>query len=187
MLPRMSPIVTEPEILLTENNKTTNNPKSPLVKNISVFKHPKKDNSMPNSLQSTFPKPDRKMRKRLFRKNKDLKSLYYSHSKWEFREVLLKLPTRYKSFLKMYICKWFVEHLHLRPIKNIPEYLSKRQVLYEVIDEPNLLTRKRSFPNNLVKNFCRGVINFIVVFREDLIANGFLVLDSEKKREEVIR
>jgi hypothetical protein len=72
----------------------------------------------------------------------------------------------------------FLVHLHLRQIKDFYELMQHRQNIYDALEDPESLEQGVNFANNLVKNFCKGLVNFIVMFFEELIECNML----EEKR-----
>lgn len=125
-------------------------------------------------LKSSLPKMNRGLRKLILAKNPDFKRLFHCTSKYQLRNILSGLSMKNKNLLREYMRKCFIFHLHVRPISNISELLKQRRVIYESIGNPDVLCGNKSFANNLIKNFCKGVVNFIVLFYRDLVSRNLL-------------
>lgn len=117
----------------------------------------------------------RKMRKKKrISKNKIMKSfpeierLRRCTSKANLRRILLSLDAEWKKIIKFYMTECFIYDLYVRRLENKMFLLSKRQLLYTLIDNPELLTTDCHFDNNLLKNYCTGIANFILNHYEDI-------------------
>lgn len=113
-------------------------------------------------------------RRLILNKYPPLARLFHCSSKNKFSEILTHLPETFKRLIREYIKRCFILHLHLRQIKEFKGLMARRQIILEVIDQPDLLKGNMNFANNLVKNFCKGVVNFVVLFHEELREEGFL-------------
>lgn len=125
-------------------------------------------------LKSSVPKMNRGLRKSILKKYPDLRRLFYCTSKYQLRNILSGLCGDLRRLLREYMRKCFIFHLHVRPISNISELLKQRTVIFEAISNPNVLCGNKSFANNLIKNFCKGVVNFIVLFYHDLVSRNLI-------------
>lgn len=114
------------------------------------------------------PRMNQKKRKVILQIDPWIYKLFHCRSKSKLITVFLKLPKQYKDFIKIYLEKCFILHLHLRQIKNLFQLMEHRQSIYAAIDDPEILQGNMKFKNNMVKNFTKGVVNFIVLFYEDL-------------------
>ena len=152
----------------------------------SVDKAPKKqgtvspDSNQLNSLKNLFPKVNRKKRRQIFKDHPHIMRLFYCTSKYKLQKILFELPFHIKRLLRNYLSRSFIFHLHMRPINNISKLLLQRQVIYKAILNPEFLSGNKSFANNLVKNFCKGMVNFIVLFFDELVKEGYFPKKREK-------
>ena len=96
------------------------------------------------------------------------------NSKVGLIRIFHNLSEKWKRLIKMYMERCFITHLHIRQMKDFSELMSQRQNIYEALDYPELLISKINFGNNLVKNFCKGLTNFVVMFLDELIKEGFI-------------
>ena len=63
--------------------------------------------------------------------------------------------------MKYYLTDCFIFDLYTRKLENKAHILSKREIFYSVIDDPTFLSLDCHFDNNLVKNFCTGLANYL--------------------------
>ena len=84
--------------------------------------------------------------------------------------MLLNLSPHWKEIIKFYLTDCFLFDIYSRKMDNKLKLLSKREVLYEVVDDPLLLNFGCHFDNNLVKNFCSGLANFIKLNYTKIVA-----------------
>jgi hypothetical protein len=124
---------------------------------------------------------DRKKRMEILKNNSLLLKLSKCAAKIDFISILESLSEKWKDLFKFYLKKCFLIHTHIRQVKNKNELLLQRQNIYEAIEFPDSLNFKQKLKNNIVKNFCKGFVNFIVMYYEDLILNNFL--NSPKPRD----
>ena len=120
------------------------------------------------------PITNRDKRRKILRLYPVLEKLFKCSSKNKLVEILICLSEKYKTLIRTYLKRCFILHLHLRQIKEISGLMANRQTIYDIIDTPELLKGNMSFANNLVKNFCKGIVNFVVLFYEDLKKENFL-------------
>lgn len=90
------------------------------------------------------------------------------NTKKAFKELLLSLTPYWKTIVKHYILKCFVFDVYNRKVECKLQLLAKKETLFAVVDEPMLLDFGCHFDNNLVKNFCTGLSNFVKKFHEQL-------------------
>ena len=83
------------------------------------------------------------------------------NTKKSFMDMLLKLSPLWKEIIKFYLVKCFVYDIYNRKMNDKLKLLAKREVLYEAVDNPLVLNFGCHFDNNLVKNFCSGVANYV--------------------------
>lgn len=111
---------------------------------------------------------NRENRKKLLEKYSGLWKVFQCKSKNKFIEILRGLEKYIRRLLKDYLRHHFLFHLHLRQIKDISGLMKNRQMIFEAIDDPEILDSNCTFSNNLIKNFCKGFVNFVLIFYEDL-------------------
>ena len=138
----------------------------------------KKRDSLFQKLKTFIPKINRKTRKEILKNYPPLNKMFYCTSKYQFRNILFELSPKYKKLLREYISKCFIYHLHMRPINDISQLMKQRKLIYEAVSNPELLNGNKSLANNLIKNFCKGIVNFIVLFYDDLVKKGFLPIKN---------
>lgn len=122
------------------------------------------------------PRINRNQRQRVLQKHPPLKKMFACISKLRLKNILESLSEQFKVLLRVYMKHYFIVHLHIRQIKKFDKLMNLRGLIFEAIDSPEVLIKNRNFGNNLVKNFCKGFINFIVLFYEDLTHFGLLSL-----------
>ena len=76
-------------------------------------------------------------------------------------KTLLNLPPNWKNLIKLYITDCFIFDLYTRKLQNKFKLLENREIFYEIIDNPELLNISCHFDNNMIKNFCTGVSNYL--------------------------
>ena len=145
-------------------------------------------NDMIFQLKSFRPIMNRSKRKKLIKEYPMLSLVFKCNSKQTFINLILKMSSVFKNFVKIYLTKFFIRHLHLRQIKEITGLMAYRQTLYDAMDEPEILNTTSHSSNNLIKNFCKGLVNFVVIFYDDLIKEGifpkpnYCDLENEQRR-----
>jgi hypothetical protein len=72
---------------------------------------------------------------------------------------------------------YYIIHLHVRQIKQFSKLMNYRWLFYEAIDDPGVFKSNTSVGNNIIKNYCKGVVNFVCLFRHELKECGLLDLD----------
>ena len=121
----------------------------------------------------------RNKRRKILRAYSMIKRISKCNSKMELTKIFTSLNSKWKKLIKKYMENCFLIHLHLRQIKDFSELMQHRQNIYDALDDPAILDQRVNFANNLVKNFCKGFVNFVVMFLENLIEMGLL---EEKRR-----
>ena len=139
---------------------------------------PAKENESNSDNKRATPSNRRRVRtqrkKKRISKNKILKTfpeierLRRCTSKANLRRILLSLDAEWKRIIKFYMTECFIYDLYIRRLENKMFLLSKRQLLYTLIDNPELLTTDCHFDNNLLKNYCTGIANFILNHYDDI-------------------
>ena len=136
-----------------------------------------KNSKVEDQGKDLLPVKSLKLKKISNRKNRNLiiKKYYFlgqmskCNSKTGLYEILSSISRKWKNFIKFYLRNCFIRHLHIRQIKKISELMRQRQFFYDALDDPELLTLKVKFDNNIIKNFCIGICNFVIMFYSDLI------------------
>lgn len=83
------------------------------------------------------------------------------NTKNSFKQVLNSLDADWKELIKFYLTDCFIFDLYTRKLEDKKHLLSKREIFYSVIENPEMLDLDCHFDNNLVKNFCTGLSNFL--------------------------
>jgi hypothetical protein len=122
----------------------------------------------PISLKNARRITNRQKRSTLLKQYPFLRSLSNCNSKIQMKAIFLSLTPKWKGFLRFYLSKCFIYHLFIRQIKNLKLLMQCRNRLFDAIDDPKLINSKLPFTSNLVKNFCKGVSNFVVMFHDEL-------------------
>lgn len=117
---------------------------------------------------------NRKTRKRVLQKFPTLLKLSKCNSKLTMVKVYETLSSKWKHILRLYMTRCFIFHLHVRQIRDFTLLFRQRHALYLAIDSPSVLMQSINFSNNLVKNFCKGFTNFVVMFYEDFLQHDLL-------------
>ncbi len=78
-----------------------------------------------------------------------------------FKNVLMELNAEWRDIVKFYLTDCYIFDLYTRKIEDKKHLLSKREILYSVVDTPSFLDLDCHFDNNLIKNFCTGLSNFL--------------------------
>jgi hypothetical protein len=97
-----------------------------------------------------------------------IKKLKQCNSKIQLRRIILKLTPEWKKIIKFYMTECFIHDLYTRRLENKMFLLSKRELLYRLIDNPELLNLDCHFDNNLLKNYCTGIANFVIKHHQDI-------------------
>ena len=84
-------------------------------------------------------------------------------------QIFEQVDSQWKNFIKFYLTRCLIFHLSIRQLKNVSELMRHRQNLFDSLHEPELLISKINFSNNLIKNFCKGISNYVIMFYDDLI------------------
>ena len=91
----------------------------------------------------------------------EIDKLKKCNTKNSFKKVLGSLSAEWKQLIKFYLTDCFIFDLYTRKLEDKKHLLSKREVFYTVIENPGFLDLDCHFDNNLVKNFCTGLSNFL--------------------------
>lgn len=117
---------------------------------------------------------NRQKRKALLSKIPVLRRLSGCTSKRKLKLICEHLSPKWRSFLALYVSRFLILHLFVRPIKGRKNQLQYRQFLHDAVQNPELLDNRNRFKANDVKNFCRGVINFVIMFYDELLEKGII-------------
>ena len=130
------------------------------------------NHTLPKALLAEFLtkqfRTSRKLRLAILRDYPLIGKIYYCNSKSQLVLILETLNRDWRKLLKLYLSRFFVFHAHIRKMKNRLEFMRFRQLFYEMLDSPEALKDYMGISNNIIKNFCKGVVNFIVIFFEQL-------------------
>lgn len=85
-----------------------------------------------------------------------------------FKNLLTSLSDYWKDIIRYYLIHCMIYDIYTRKVEDKIQLLSKREIFYAVVDDPELLDLDCHFDNNLVKNFCNGLANFIKKFFREL-------------------
>lgn len=117
---------------------------------------------------------NRTTRNKIYRKYPFLKELSLCNSKNKMELIFTKMPEKWKSFFKFYMTNCFIKHLFIRQIKNCSGLFKKRELFFKAIDDPKIIRSNIHFGNNLIKNFCKGICNFVAMFFKELRRNHLI-------------
>ena len=120
----------------------------------------------------------REKRKKLLKKYLILRLLWNCTSKIKLMQIFEQINSKWKKFIKFYLGRCLIFHLSIRQLKNVSEIMRHRQNLYDSIENPQLLINQFNFTNNLIKNFCKGISNSVIMFYDDLIKNKMIPIVS---------
>ena len=175
----------------TEQNMSYNNSKPISPKSLEKYEHRysfniekfviKDEKSKLYHLKSLKQRINRKKRQFLLQEYPLLCRIAKCKAKAEMISIFKRLNKKWKFLIKQYMEQCFITHLYIRQIKNFSELMKHRQHIYEALDDPDILNFKVSFGNNLVKNFCKGLANFIIIFYNDLV-NADLLRKAKASR-----
>ena len=104
------------------------------------------------------------------------------NSKMDLYRIFRSLSKKWKTLIKKYLSSCFIMHLHIRQIINITQLLRKRDILYESLDNPDILLLCVQFENNLVKNFCKGLVCFITAFYNNIVEEEMISVNKTKNK-----
>lgn len=159
-------------------------PNKNIIENIPMNKLIKRSESIENIFTESNNKIEnlkifrkivnRKKRQNLLDNNLFLKKITICNSRSLLANYIFETSNEWKILLKKYIKDWLILHLHLRQIKNFKKLMSHRQFLFEAIDDPDILNDGLGLENNMIKNFCKGFVQYIAMFQDELIQEGFL-------------
>ena len=117
---------------------------------------------------------NRKLRKQVLKDYPILKKFYFCSSKGGLIKIINNLPTQWKTLIKMYLRRFFLIHVHLRKMKNESEFKSYRTLFYEMLNDTELLKKNNKINNNIVKNFSKGIVNFVLMYYNQLKSSPVL-------------
>lgn len=117
---------------------------------------------------------NRQSRKSLLEENIHLKQISNCNSRVTLSKIFQRINKKLKNLLEKYVKDWMIFHLHIRQIKQFDQLMRHRQILFESIEDPSLLVDGPVFENNLIKNFCKGFVHFVAMYKDELIINNLL-------------
>ena len=101
-------------------------------------------------------------------------------TKNKLNKILQKnLSQKWKKLIKFYITDCFIFDLYTRKLENKIKLLENREIFYNIIDNPDLLKIDCHFDNNMIKNFCTGLSNYLKIHFLKMKA----VLDKREKMQ----
>lgn len=92
----------------------------------------------------------------------EIEQLRNCSTKNAFKKIISALDEEWKELIKFYLTDCYVMDLYTRKLDDKTNLLSKREVFYDVVNNPLILDGDCHFDNNLIKNFCTGMANFIL-------------------------
>ena len=153
------------KVNLEEKKEIINNIKEDKNKDNSYIN---KTNQSPNNKLLVFSKKIKKTRRISKASIFEIEKLKKCNSKSVLQKILSNFPEKWKLIIKFYMTDCFVHDLYTRRLENKMYLLSKRELLYRLIDKPELLAMDCHFDNNLLKNFCTGIANFVTKHRNKI-------------------
>lgn len=187
-------------ILKNASSKTKNRKQ----KNSSVFPFVdyKKNSKNENQFQSNLKKPfenlptakahwslktskTKKLTKIKHKKKKEEVSTFFKelkkcNSKIGLRKIINSLSPFCHELINFYMTQCFIFDIFTRKLKNKSFLLSKRELLFQIFNEPRLLEMDCHFDNNLLKNFCTGMANFFIKHYDQIVCSLFYGRIKEK-------
>ena len=103
-----------------------------------------------------IPKIEKKDLPKIFSKIKKCKS------KKNLKILIENLSENSKKLICIYLKDFLVFDLYTRKLSDKITVLSKRAIFHKIIHEPELLNKNCHMNNNTMKNFCVGMVNFLV-------------------------
>ena len=116
----------------------------------------------------------RKHRNKIISKYPIVQKFYYCNSKSTLISILDNLNPSWVCFLKLYMKRFFLFHCQIRKMKNQSDFIKLRQFFYEIIENSEILKNNIKITNNIIKNFCKGIMNFILIYFDSLSENLFV-------------
>ena len=120
-------------------------------------------------LRKIKPRLSNQKKKKVLSKYKLLNKLSKIRTKESLINFFIFLSESWKDFIKCYLQKYFIIHIFIRPLKDPIPLMRERQFIYDSIDNPENFLSNLKFSTNIIKNFCKGIVNFVILFHDDLI------------------
>lgn len=117
---------------------------------------------------------NRNTRAQLLQEHIHLKQISNCNSRVILSKIFQRINKKMKFLLEKYVKDWMIYHLHIRQIKQFGQLMRHRQILFESIEDPSLLIDGPVFENNLIKNFCKGFVHFVAMYKNELATNNLL-------------
>ena len=95
------------------------------------------------------------------------------NSKMGLRRIITSLSPLCHQLVEFYMTQCFIFDIFTRKLKNKSFLLSKRELLFKMFKEPRLLEMDCHFDNNLLKNFCTGMANFLARHCQKMLGLSF--------------
>ena len=116
----------------------------------------------------------RKTRKYVIEKYLTLNKILFCNSKNDLIKIINSLNLKWKKLIRNYISGFFLYHLHIRQVKDVPLLMKNRECFYKSITTPEILKKNTKLTNNIIKNFCKGFVNYILIFFQSLLKSNLL-------------
>ena len=100
--------------------------------------------------------------------NREFQKFGKCSTKKMLQKCLNSMSQANKEILIVYMKYCFIFDVFTRKVINRKMLFTKRNILLECIINPKKLNLECSFDNNLIKNYCTGVINFISRYYSEL-------------------
>ena len=93
----------------------------------------------------------------------EIKLIKKCSTKNKLEKILKKLSQNWKKLIKFYITDCFIFDLYTRKLENRKRLLENREIFYNIIDNSDILLIDCHFDNNMIKNFCTGLANYLKI------------------------
>ena len=107
-------------------------------------------------------RPPRERRKAVNKIKYELRKLKKCSTKYALKKFLTRCSGYARGLLLFYMRECFVFDIFTRRLECKKYLMSKRQFLFRIIEDPRVLDSDCHFNNNILKNFCTGIANFLI-------------------------
>ena len=128
-------------------------------------------------LRKIKPRMNNKKKREILKKNDILRKLSCIRTKEALINFFIFLNAPWKNFIKDYLKKHFLRHLFIRPLKDPFSLMRQRQFIYDSIDNPENFLSNNQFSTNIIKNFCKGIVNFVIIYSDDLRLQQIVLIE----------
>lgn len=108
----------------------------------------------------------------------EIKMIKKCTTKKQFIETLKTLNNQWKKLIKFYLTDCFIFDLYTRKIENKLKLLENREIFYAIIENPDMLNIDCHFDNNMVKNYCSGLGNYLKKYHKKMRE---IIIDYEEQ------